>query len=366
MKIAYVNANYKRNHTGGGHVHMGQFIKNALALGHEIWVYPGNQYPGAHLIPTDRIQHIQTLRKMDALYIRLENRSPALLSWSGGLRRLLYGFPLVVWEFNTLPDELTGHPSLSQVGSGRLSQYSLGCDLGVCVSPALAEIVGQKLAIKRIITVPNGSDPDLFKPGVPIVPRLRPFQDKFNVVWIGTIKESWHDLEMLGLAASLLWEENCCRDICFHIIGAGLSGFMGNMPPNVFYWGAERYERLPNWLAGMDVGLSLYKPGKSYFNSPLKLFDYMSSGLAIISTTHPLAEPMLAEIKGGNLILNYGDHQALVETLLKLKSNREEVKSLGLASRKLIIEKYNWHRAVKDTLDEMQKILLDKGRKTKV
>ena len=365
MRIAYVNANYQKNHTGGGHVHVEQFIKNAKEQGHDVWVYPGNQYQGVKTIPTDRLNHIKTLRKMDALYVRLENAAPKMLSWSVPPRRRLYGFPLVVWEFNTLPDELDSeHPG--EAGSkGLFKRYSPGCDLGVCVSPSLAEIVSNMLKIKHAITISNGSDPDLFTPDAPIAPRMLAFQDKFNVVWVGSIKETWHDLELIAEAANQLWEEEKGRNINFHIIGAGLSGFMAEMPPTVFYWGAEQYQRLPNWLVGMQAGLSLYKPGKSHYNSPLKLFDYLSSALPVVSTEHPVAGDILKALGTEDLMIPFGDPKALAKVLVQLASDRQRCRRIGAEGRQLIINKYNWRRSVKDTMDAMEELLKEKGKVSK-
>jgi len=361
MRIAYLNAYYQKNNTGGGHVHIGQFIRNAIDLGHEVWVSPGNQFPGAKIIPAGRVNHIRTFRKMDALYIRLEGWAPNLLSWSLPPRRWLYGFPLVVWEFNTLPEELAPDKAVDESNS-KFYRYSPGCDLGVCVSPALKEAVSNKLRVKRVITVSNGSDPDLFTPEASIAPRILAFQDKFNVVWIGTIKETWHDLDLIGEAAKQLWANDGGRNINFHIIGAGMSGFMAAMPPNVFYWGAEQYEELPHWLSGMHVGLSIYKPGKSHFNSPLKLFDYLSSALPVVSTEHPLAGDILKTLNAENLMIPFGDSKALADVLLELASDRERCKRIGVAGRQLVIEKYNWRKSVSDTLDVMSEILAEKRR----
>ena len=362
MRIAYLNANYDKAHTGGGHVHMQQFIKNSLELGHDIWVYPGNQYPGVKVIPTDHINHVTTLRKMDALYIRLENVAPKILSWSLPPRRLLYGLPLVVWEFNTLPDELSGELEGGASSKKLFEQYGPGCDLAVCVSPTLSEIISTKLKIKRVITISNGSDPTLFTPEVTIAPRMLAFKDKFNAVWVGSIKESWHDLDLLGVAAKRLWADEKARGICFHIIGAGLSGFMADMPPNVFYWGAEDYQRLPEWLAGMQVGLSLYKPGKSHYGSPLKLFDYLSSSLPVVSTEHPVAGDILKVLGAEDLIIPFGDSVTLAKSLKNLASDFERCKNIGVASRQLVIEKYNWRKSVSDTLNTMIQISTEKTK----
>lgn len=361
MRIAYVNTIFRQNHSGGGQAHIGQFIKNTLELGHEVWVYPGNDYPGPKVIPTDHLNHIKTLRQMDVLYIRLENRIPVFCEWAVFPKRNLYGFPLVVWEFNTLPDEIDQIISVSHKKNIILERSSRGCDLAVCVSPYLSEIVTRKLKIKRVITIPNGSDPGLFTPHAPLAPRMAAFQDKFNVVWIGTIKESWHDLGMLGEAANRLWQDEKGRNITFHIIGAGLSGFMAEMPPNVFYWGGEKYELLPEWLSGMRVGLSLYKPGKSYYNSPLKFFDYLSSGLVVISTEHPFVGGILTTLQASDLIIPNGDAQALAVVLKKLSLDQERVKQLGVQGRQLIIEKYNWHQAVSDTMSAVHGSLKEKG-----
>jgi glycosyltransferase involved in cell wall biosynthesis len=358
MRIAYLNTNYQQNHTGGGFVHMEQFIRNAVALGHEIWVFRGDKLPGVNIIPSNRIKRIKALRSMDALYIRLENKSPQICAWSTPPLRTLYGFPLVVWEFNTLPDEIDDQVNPALVRPTILKKYSPGCDLAVCVSPALATIVNEKLNAKKVIVISNGSDPGLFTPEAPIVERMKPFEGKFNVVWIGTVKESWHDLEMIRDAARILWQQ--APDICFHIIGSGLSGFMADTPPNLYYWGAEQYSRLPEWLAVMDVGLSIYKPGKSYYNSPLKLFDYMSSGLAAISTEHPLAREIFNQLDQSELIIPHGDANALSRAVISLAGDRARVKQLGEAGRQLVIEKFNWRASVCETMNVMEDILREK------
>jgi glycosyltransferase involved in cell wall biosynthesis len=367
LKLAYVNTYFKTNHTGGGHVHMDQFIANAAALGHEIWVYPNSKYPGAYTIPTARLSHIKTMRQMDALYIRLEKRSPEICTWSLPPRRLLYGFPVVVWEFNTIPDEAfiqaVLESNVSQA-SHVLRRYGRGCDLAVCVSPALAEIAKDEFGIQRVLVVPNGSDPNLFRPDAPIANRMLPFRGKFNVVWIGSGKEVWHDLKMLGEAARLVWKTDLGKDIIFHIIGPDLAGIMADMSPNIFYWGAEYYEKLPNWLAGMDVGLNLYHPGPADYNSPLKLFDYMASGLTLVGTTHPVMNDLFVQLRQSDLVLPSGDSKRLADILVSLASDRERVHRQGLAGRQLVINHYNWRRAVQDTMNEIESILRERRKKT--
>lgn len=364
MHIAYVNANYIYNHTGGGHVHMGQFVSNAISLGHEIYAYSDTEYPEAKKIPTDHLKHISLMRRMDALYIRLENRFPIICKWSLPPRRWLYGFPLVVWEFNTIPaDAIFRGESEKNIRDieRMLKHYGRGCDLAVCVAPATAEYVSSEICIKRTVVISNGSDPDMFKPGLIPVERMAVFKKHFNIVWIGSAKEKYHDFEMIKQAAKIIWEKEDCKFINIHIIGADLKYIMSDMPGNVFYWGAEEYKKLPRWLAAMDLGLYITKGGASTYGSPLKVFDYFSSGLAVVSTSHPAVNDLFEKINMTDQIVSPGDHKALAEILIKLGNDKERVRKMGTAGRQLIIDQYNWHRAVQDTINAMEATLIEKG-----
>ena len=57
------------------------------------------------------------------------------------------------------------------------------------------------LKIRRTLTVPNGSDPDLYKPGVPPVRRMSNTDKQFNVLWIGSAYVAWHNFKLLSDAA---------------------------------------------------------------------------------------------------------------------------------------------------------------------
>lgn len=342
---------------------MGQFVANATALGHEVWAYPNNQYPEAHIIPTARLAHIKTMRQMDVLYIRLENRSPQICTWSLPPRRLLYGFPLVVWEFNTIPDDASfrgeSQESINKMADF-LKYYGRGCDLAVCVAEGTEKYVRERLDIRRTLVVPNGSDPQLFNPEVQSVKRMQPFRDAVNIVWIGSAGIKYHDFDTLKEAANLLWGRGQGDHLNFHIIGSNLVGAMSDMPPNVYYWGAEEYQKLPHWLAAMDIGLYITQAGPSAHGSPLKVFDYMSSGLAVVSTAHPSIRELFDQLGQPDLMVPTEDSNRLADTLIQLASDKDRIRRQGQAGRQLVVDHYNWRRAVKDTMDELEKLLLER------
>jgi glycosyltransferase involved in cell wall biosynthesis len=225
--------------------------------------------------------------------------------------------------------------------------------------------VREKLFIGRTITIPNGSDPDLYTPAAKPVARVRKSDDVFNVLWIGSAFTGWHNFELMADAAKIIAASGNPTNIQFHIIGPGMDQ-MAEMPANVHYHGSAKYEELPRWLASMDVGLCLYKPGPADYSSPLKVFDYMSSALCVVATDQPQTNEIFQKLHQLDLLMPQGNPQHLADTLVNLSRDRERVRKQGEASRKLLIEKYTWRHAVAVTLAEIEKLLAERRGKHRV
>ncbi len=359
MRLGYANAFYREDRSTGGNAHVRQFIANAVALGHEVWTWPGNQHPATRPMPTTRCGRLAAMRQMDVIYVRLEDRAPGCCRWAIAPHRQLIGSPVIVWEFNVAPE--FGHVlGRSEQDVQRAIQdfrfYARGCDLAICVSRSLADYVHDKLGLKRVLVVPNGSDPDLFHPDVSPVRRVQRNPDQLNIVWIGSADLSWHNFDLLAEAARLLWDREDRWRWAFHIIGQGFKS-MGDMPPNIHYYGPADYDALPHWLAAMDVGLCLYHPGPADYCSPLKVFDYMASGLTVVGTFQPQLREIFCKLRQADLLVPPNDPKRLADVLSNLSLDRERVRSLGNAGRQLVIDFYSWRRAVHDTFREIALIL---------
>jgi glycosyltransferase involved in cell wall biosynthesis len=242
--------------------------------------------------------------------------------------------------------------------------YGQGCDLAICMTKSLGEHIQEILGIQRVLIVPNGSDPDMFRPDVTPTKRMEPFKNKFNVVWVGSAKIVYHDFDLLQQVAQLIWERGEGDRINFHIIGPDLTARMADMTPNVYYWGAEIYERMPAWLASMDVGLYLTRGNITQHSTPLKLFDYLASGLTVVSTSQSFfIRDLFYKLGQSELLISPGDSVYLAKVLLDLASNKERAHCQGQAGRKLIVEQYNWKKSVQDTMHEMESLLRAKKKR---
>ena len=210
MRVVYANAKYEHHSAEGGQAHMRQFIENARALGHELFLWQGVQpHPLTKQVPTGRFERFRFFRTVDLIYYRVEWKPPI-----GGKiilppYRKFVGNPLIVWEFNTVPEYGRVQNVPQQVienGKAEMRRLGAGVDLAVCVSKAIETYVKETLGFRETMVTPNGSDPQLFGPHVPKVARIQQSPDVLNVVWIGTAKLGWHNFDLLRDAAISIWK----------------------------------------------------------------------------------------------------------------------------------------------------------------
>jgi len=343
MRLAYPSGTYRKDSATGGNIHIGQFISNVVAMGHEVWTWPGSNHPAANRMLSTRLERLKTLRRMDVIYVRVEWAPPKECSWGVAPYRQIIGSPVTVWEFNTVPEQgmILGRSEV-EINNAieEFRHYGRGCDLAICVSNTLADYVHNKLGIKRVLTVPNGSDPNLFRPDIQPVKRIIPNQHELNAVWIGSANLTWSDFDLLQATALLLWQSSEKDKIRFHLIGQAFNGLMRDMPPNVNYWGPEDYPELPQWLAAMDVGLCMYHPGPSDFGSPLKLFDYMACGRAIVASDIEVVEEITGDCNCA-LLVQPDNPKKLAEGIIQLIEYPEKRRIMGANGRSFADERFD-------------------------
>ena len=179
MKLAYANIDYHPDNVTGGNAHVYQFIKQASIQGHEVWVWPNVLHPDGRKLPGSWFSKLVILRQCEALVFRVEDCIPQQFKLMEGWRGLVTGSPKIVWEVNTVPEygfvlgESESEVRKSIEGFRYFSSY---CNLAVCVSDKIADYVRTKFGVKNVVTIPNGSDPDLFHPSLEFVPQMRRFR----------------------------------------------------------------------------------------------------------------------------------------------------------------------------------------------
>lgn len=131
-------------------------------------------------------------------------------------------------------------------------------------------------------------------------------QDISIVLYAGRFFE-WKGLEILPKAAALIPE------IRFQIVGGGEEDFKKMvkepLPTNFFFAGSRPFNEMPLWCAAADALLVLgtKRDKQSYqYTSPMKLFEYLTTGRPIIAS----GTPAIREIVSENEVLFYDPDNA--------------------------------------------------------
>jgi alpha-maltose-1-phosphate synthase len=130
----------------------------------------------------------------------------------------------------------------------------------------------------------------------------------------------------------------------------------------VAFTGSLPYDAMPAALAAADVGVAPFDPAAhaplrhGFYWSPLKVFEYMASGLPVVAPTLPRLDAILAGGQAG-VLYDGAAPGALADALDALASDADGRRRLGAAARSRAEQHYSWSahcRALDATITAMR------------
>jgi len=235
----------------------------------------------------------------------------------------------------------------------------------IVVSDALeAELLERGIPADRIRVNPNGVDPDYFYPGRGRDlgrEQLEVAPDEVLVGFVGSFS-LWHGIEVLQQAiVRLLSNPPSCR-LRFVLMGDGL--LHGEMRSalvayeetgQVIFTGPLPRDKVAEYLDASDILVSPHIPtpdGSRFFGSPTKLFEYMAMGKGIVASRLEQLAEVLEHDRTGWLITP-GNVEELAEAILYLALDPMKREALGVAARRVAVERHSWARNVAWALSDM-------------
>ncbi len=216
---------------------------------------------------------------------------------------------------------------------------------------------------EKIAVIPNGVDTDLFSPvenpqtvrdeyGLPNVP---------SVVFTGSF-QLWHGLDIL--TESFAYVLHTFPNAQLLLIGDGPARLIVErkckalgIQHAVIFMGIRPHEEIPRLLGAADVAVVPYPrlPQELWF-SPLKLYEYMAAGKAIIASR---AGQIAEVIRDGDtgLLVPPGDAKALAFAIIELLKNPNERSRLGRRARQQAVDLHSWAQSIKRLEDVYQSVL---------
>jgi glycosyltransferase involved in cell wall biosynthesis len=237
--------------------------------------------------------------------------------------------------------------------------------LVVVSEPLRAYLLEQGASPQKVHVIPNAVDENRFHPAVDgnaMRARLG-LADKFVVGFVGTTRP-WHDLETLiaamarlTSATSSLPELQGGHPGPYHLLLVGeISDSVRatitahGLGDSVTIAGPVPNSEIPGWLAAMDVAISPHPGLSDFYFSPLKLFEYLACGKAVVAANvAPLTEVVTDGIHA--LLYAPGDEADLASRIESLARDPALRASLGFHGARHILLHHTWKQNARATLE---------------
>ncbi len=224
----------------------------------------------------------------------------------------------------------------------------------ICISPRLKEHLKTKWNVdeSKLTVLPCAADIEAFKPNYnsETVRKSLGLTTEPVVMWVGGFYP-WHDLSLLLESFALILQQR--PDAKLVLVGDGQTRSSvkdmitkAGMSHAVIMTGAIAHSQVPEMLSIADVAVVPSAPitaGIGGTGAPLKLFEYMAAGKAIVATALNEAAEVIRDGYNG-LLVDAGDINKFAESTLKLINDPEERSRLGQNAREQAVKQYSWEQ----------------------
>jgi glycosyltransferase involved in cell wall biosynthesis len=247
----------------------------------------------------------------------------------------------------------------------------LGFDSATAIvvqTPLLKKIISKHTSTP-IRVIPNGADPELFRPGAGSAEIARRLGLGREVIGFAGAFHPWHGAPDLVEAFGKLDRPGAQ----LLMIGGGGDDLekcralarRAGVEQRVIFTGQVPYSELPGYLGLCDVLVAPFSPKRDVQRAavferyglwwcPLKLFEYMAMGKPVVASEVGVIPEY---IRGAGLLYPEGDTPALSDRLGEILADEGLRRRLGAAGRKLVEERYNWTAVARETLKLYEAIL---------
>lgn len=375
----------------GGSVHVWEVASNLSRLGYDITLISQKQGTLAHSEYSKGVKLLRTnmqyLNKI--LSIAALKLLPELL-----MRR----FDIIIERYvtfggvGTIYSKLKKIPLILEVNSPHTEEliwrYNITCKTTINILRTWRDIQfrqAKKVIATSLTVVPEharlkteqvrwAANTDMFAPELRNtdkannIRKIYNLENKFTVVFAGTFRK-WHGaLDLPELVRAVVSK---AKNVQFLFVGGGecldeVKAKIRDMHLSqyVVFAGTQKYEMMPYFMAVSNVGIApynatYYKPLEDFgfFWSPLKVFEYMASGLPVITVSYdPLPKIVINGETG--FITPAEDPSKIAEAIINLAKNPLNASNMGKKAREFVENNYTWKLHV-DNLDKIIKTIVD-------
>lgn len=238
----------------------------------------------------------------------------------------------------------------------QLLRYNLKiADRVICVSePAKRHLMTNwNVPMEKIEILPNAVDIHRFRPDPSLRAATRAslrLEANPLILFVGSFYP-WHDVATLLKAFAAVLAAH--REARLILVGEGterekMMRYAADLQIEdaVKFTGFIPHEQVSNMVNAADIAVvPVPKMEQEMWLSPMKLFEYMASGKAIVASAMGQIANVIRDGQNG-LLVPAGDVQALTDALRKLIEDAELRERLGAQAREDAMREYSWERYV--------------------
>jgi glycosyltransferase involved in cell wall biosynthesis len=223
-------------------------------------------------------------------------------------------------------------------------------------------IVEAGVSARKVHVVPNGVNPFLFCSGARDrnVRRRLGLKEEPVIGFVGGLKD-WHGVESLPELLEKLRRSH--RSLQMLIVGDGPMRpaleeqfRKRKLTRGVRFIGSVPHEQVPGILREIDIALAPYPALDHFFYfSPLKLFEYMACGVAVVAANSGQISEIISDGQTG-LLYKPGNIGALIKACDRLLKDAALRRRIGEAGCEMVHRRYTWDhnaRRISDLANEI-------------
>lgn len=242
---------------------------------------------------------------------------------------------------------------LRRLATRRENSVLTSAHVRVAVSDELATRVGERCGLP-VHVVPNGVDWPLFAH----LPDREVARAEFDlpadapvIGFTGSIRP-WHGVDVAidalaqidGAVLAIAGDGDLRADLEQRAADLGVAS-------RVRWFGQVPHDRIPLFLAGLDVAVAPYPSLDHFVFSPLKAYEYLAAGVPVVASEIGQLPAIVGDL---GVLVEPGDAAALADALRRVLDDRETAQRAARRGRDLIASHHTWQHRAADIVDLAQ------------
>ncbi len=169
-----------------------------------------------------------------------------------------------------------------------------------------------------------------------------PLPKRNEICYIGNISIARGIMQMIMAMSSV--DSRILLNLCGKFSESGLEESCSSLTgwSRVIYHGFIGRKDVVDIMERSIVGLVILHPIPNYIDSlPVKMFEYMASGLPVIASNFPLWEEIITESNSG-ICVNPFDAKSIADAVNYIFNNPDIAKLMGDNGKQAVKDRYNW------------------------